>query len=218
MHRFLMSFVIGLCLCGPASSASMVFDIVARIDGAFLRGAGETAKVPVGGVLNGKMTYSFPPSQQFGSDYHYSPGLETLSISTPGGFSLTLDNRVTHLYSDSVLDVFLAQSFISEDPNGWNMLFEVNTTGWLGGKTDLPTAFPDSFDSAYIQAYFTDEGDWVQTVEATILSIKPEGESVSVVPLPPAGALLGGMVIIVFGRAHYRRRRTSTAGERLGRA
>ncbi|MDW3223644.1 MAG: hypothetical protein R8G34_12305 [Paracoccaceae bacterium] len=119
-------------MANSAWSATFDFDIVARIESAFLRPAEDTVKTPVGGMLRARMTYSFPPSQQFGGDYIYAPGLETLSISTDAGFSLVLDNQVTSISSINDNDTFIAQSFVSEDPNGWNMVFEMSATAWLG--------------------------------------------------------------------------------------
>lgn len=191
MHRFVGLILASTIFTTPVWSSTFDFDIVARIDSAFLRPSSDRIKVPIGGNLRARMTYSFPPSQQFGGDYYFTSGLETLSIATDAGFALTLDNRVTSISSSTNRDTFIAQSFVSEDPNGWNMVFEVAAKDWLGGQTDLPALFPLTFESAYISAYFLDEFDIIQSVEATILSIQPAREQPVPVPVPASGAFLG---------------------------
>lgn len=196
MRRIFLSLLTCSLMAGPGWATTWEFDILARIDSSFLRPNSVSFKVPVGSTLKGRMTYSLPASQQFGGDYLYNGGLETLSVSTDQGFSLNLSNRVVSIASQGGTDYFSAQSFISEDPNGWNLVFNLITTGWLAGQIALPTRFPTNFSSAYISAYFLDELDIVQSVEASILSINPVGDAVAPIPVPPAGILLGGLMIL----------------------
>ncbi|WP_187428532.1 hypothetical protein ROLI_044600 [Roseobacter fucihabitans] len=203
MRFCLLPLIALLSFVNTAWAATFDFDVVARIDSAFLRPASQDAKVPIGGTLFGRMTYSFPPSRQSGNSYEYNSGLETLSISTQEGFSLTLDNRFTVVSSVNNQDNFIAQSFISEDPNGWNMIFEILTIGWLGGATELPSRFPTTFDTGYISAYFLDELDVIQSVEASILSITPVTGPVTPVPIPPTFVLMGTLMLIGLGRLSF---------------
>ncbi|WP_282063182.1 hypothetical protein [Roseobacter litoralis] len=189
-------FVFSTTLC---SATTYTFDITARVDGAFLRNPSENAQVVKGGDLNVRVTYSIPPSQQFGSDYFYNPGLETLTLTTPQGYRLVLNNRLVSIASIGTTDFFTVQSFLSEDPNGWNFAMDIIATGWRNGDTSLPTAFPSSFDSAFLSAYFLDEGDTIQGIDATIISISP-----AIVPLPATGTLLVSAAMLTL----WRRRKT----------
>lgn len=193
MRSFALALIAGLISTVDADAATWEFDIVARIDSAFLRDPVEDAAVVDGDLLKGRMSYSDPPSAQFGNDYVYAPGLETLSIATDAGFDLHLSAQVVSIASIGGTDFFVAQSFQSEDPNGWNMVFDIIATGWRGGDTSLPTYFPDSFDTAYISAYFLDEFDVIQSIEATILSVTPVPVS-----LPASGLLLAGALGLAF--------------------
>lgn len=74
------------------------------------------------------------------------------------------------------------QSFLSEDPNGWNMVLdfiEPVTTGWLHGGSSLTESIPFNPADAFISLYFTDEGDRVRVVEATVLTVTRANEPVS---------------------------------------
>lgn len=192
------ALLVSATLC---SAATYTFDVAARIDNAFLRNPSENAQVLQGGDLNVRMTYSFPPSRQSGGDYFYNPGLETLTLTTPQGYSLTLDNRVVSIASIGTTDYFAAQSFVTEDPNGWNFAMDIIATGWRNGDTSLPTMFPSTFDSAFLAAYFLDGADTIQEINATILSVNP-----APVPLPSAGLLLASAGLLAAWRHRKRRR------------
>ncbi|ABG33363.1 hypothetical protein CEP88_08830 [Roseobacter denitrificans] len=185
-------FAFSTTLC---SATTYTFDVTARVDGAFLRNPAENAQVVKGGDLNVRMTYSFPPSRQFGGDYLYNPGLETLTLTTPQGYRLVLDNRLVSIASIGTTDFFTVQSFLSEDPNGWNFAMDINATGWRNGDTSLPTMFPSTFDSAFLTAYFLDEQDQIQGIDATILSVTP-----ATVPLPASGLLFASAGLMIVWR------------------
>ena len=185
MYRFFMAIAVLFLSTSLSAAATYTANVSARIDNAFLRNPSDNAKVVQGGALNLEMTYSFPPSRQFGGDYLYNPGLESLTLTTPQGFSLSLDNRVVSIASIGTTDFFTAQSFLSEDPNGWNLVLDITATGWRDGDISLPATFPSRFASAYISAYFLDEFDVIQSIDATVQSISP-----AAVPLPTTGALL----------------------------
>ncbi|WP_299968074.1 hypothetical protein [uncultured Roseobacter sp.] len=190
-----------LCLALPqmAAATTFTFDITARIDSAFLRDPAQDALVEDGALLQGRLTYSDPPSQQFGSDYFYNIGLERFEISTPTGFGLSLSNRIVSIAAIGNTDFFSAQSFVSEDPNGWNMMLDLIADDWRGGATTLPAAFPGSFRSGWISAYFLDEFDIIQSVDATVLSITP-----APIPLPASGLLLAGGLLLALRLARRR--------------
>ncbi|MFK7868595.1 MAG: hypothetical protein AB8B58_05070 [Roseobacter sp.] len=191
------------CWMQPAAASQLSFDIVARIDSAGLISPSETAKLPVDGTLYGRMTYSDTPSRRIGNTHYFGAGAETLRFWTDEGYERAFGNALVDYGSLPDRDFFYAASFVSEDPNGWNLFIDVLATDWLLGRDTLPIAFPDSFETAYISAYKTDEGDQIETFEATILSITP---TVTTVPAPPAGMLLLTAFGTVFLGRRYRRR------------
>jgi hypothetical protein len=69
---------------------------------------------------------------------------------------------------------------------------------WLDGSQDLPSTFPENPNNAWITLYFTDEGDWVRNVEASILTIAPG------IPIPEPGA--GLLLATAAGLAGWSRR------------
>jgi hypothetical protein len=204
-----LALVLGLWLgwAQMVAATSLAFDFTARIDFATLRPAAQSAKVPVGGTLHGRMTYSLTPSQRFGGDHLFDPGLESFTIWTDQGYRRTFDNRVTGIASTGGTDILYAQSFLSEDPNGWHLALNIAAKDWFKGRTDLPLTFPDTFEYAYLEVYKTDEGNRPQSIDATILSISP----VAAVPVPPALGLLASALILTLGLGRARRRRPATA-------
>lgn len=194
-----------LAFVQSAIASTREFDVVARVDSAFLRIPQQDALVPDGALLKGRFTLSDPPSQQFGGDYLYDPGLEVFEISTEAGFSLQLDNRVVSVATGGGTDFLTVQSFVSEDPNGWNMFMDLSAIGWRNGDTTLPTFFPDTFESAFISAYFLDEFDTIQSIDATVLSVSPS-VATTPVPSPSSGLLMAGGVLMGLVFARNRRR------------
>lgn len=209
MRNTVFFIVTWLCWMQAAAASQLSFDIVARIDSAGLISASETAKLPVGGTLYGRMTYSDDPVRRSGNTHTYTAGTETLRFWTDEGYERSFGNVLTDFGSSGASDFFYAASFVSEDPNGWNLFVDILATDWLLGRTTLPTAFPSSFDTAYVSAYKTDQGDWIETFEASILSITP---TVTSVPAPPAMLLLlSALTTCYLGRSALQRRRRRTA-------
>jgi len=151
----------------------LLFEFSATITSSFLTTFNDPL-APVGSTLHGSFSYNLDTVSQFGSSYYFDPGTADLSVFTDEGFDLMLDNRVTNVAPGDTTDGFTVQSFVSEDPNGWHIVLDLMAPDFLGGSTDLPTQFLDSFDSAYVSVYFTDEFDWVRSIDATITSIAPE--------------------------------------------
>jgi hypothetical protein len=170
-------------------AATLSFDYTALISGSDRPGA------PNGTLLTGHFSYDPAKSNPFGSyDYYPDAGSSTLYAKGVAGFSLSRDTRVINVTPGATTDRMTIQSFVSEEPNGWNMVFDFiepgGPTGWLQGDSNLPTVFPANLDNAFITLYFTDEGDWTRVVEATILSVSP-----SVVPVPAAAWLFGSALL-----------------------
>ena len=150
----------------------MLFEFSATIDASYLNTSNDPL-APVGSTLFGTFSYNLDAFTQFGPSYYFDPGAADLSVSTNEGFELMLNNRVTNVAPGNPTDSFTVQSFVSEDPNGWHIVLDLLGPDFLGGSTDLPTEFPDTFDYAYVSVYFTDEFDWVRSIDATITSIGP---------------------------------------------
>lgn len=150
----------------------MLFEFSATIDSSYLTTSNDPL-APEGSTLYGTFSYNQDAFVQFGPAYYFDPGAADLSVYTDEGFELMLDNRVTNVAPGDTTDSFSVQSFVSEDPNGWHIVLDLLAPDFLGGSTDLPTEFPDSFDDAYVSVYFTDEFDWVRVIDATITSIGP---------------------------------------------
>ena len=68
-------------------------------------------------------------------------------------------------------------------------------SGWLNGDSSLPESFPVPLTDAFLTLYFTDEGEWVRVVEATILSV-----SRVAVPLPSSLWLVLLSLFLIGGR------------------
>lgn len=169
--------LLGAALSSVALAAPIEYNYTARIDGSDRPGA------PNGTLLTG--IFSFDPEQAFNigsTDYRPNPGSAVLSAFGELGFSLIRDTRAIVVTPGGVNDTLTMQSFLSEDPNGWNMVFdfiEPVTTGWLNGSSALPENIPFNPADAFISLYFTDEGDWVRVVEATILTVSRANAPVS---------------------------------------
>lgn len=179
LKQALIAFValLGTALSGASLAAPIEYSYTARVDGSDRPGA------PNGTLLTGM--FSFDPDQVFtigSTDYRPNPGSAMLSAFGELGFSLTRDTRAIVVTPGGANDTLLMQSFLSEDPNGWNMVFdfiEPVTTGWLNGSSALPESIPFNPANAFISLYFTDEGDWVRVVEATVLTVTRANAPVS---------------------------------------
>ena len=173
-------------------AAPISFDYVAHIDSSDRPGA------PPGTLLTGTFTYDPDASGQIGSmDYYPDLGTAFLTARGEAGFFLSMETRVINVTPGDVNDTMTMQSFVSEDPNGWNMVFDFiepgGPDGWLQGDSSLPDEFPLNPVNGFISLYFTDEGDWVRTVDATILSVTPS----TVVPVPAALWLFASAVTAI---------------------
>ena len=184
--------LLALFLSTAGIAAPLSFDYVAHIDASDRPGA------PQGTLLTGTFTYDPDATGQSG-DINYFPDLGTAYLTARGeaGFFLSMETRVIVVAPGDVNDTMTMQSFLSEDPNGWNMVYDLiepgGPDGWLQGDSSLPDEFPLNPVDGFISLYFTDEGDWVRTVDATILSITPS----AVVPVPAALWLFASAVVAV---------------------
>ena len=168
-----------LLLSAPTYSATLFFEYTARVNSSDRPGA------PAGSLLTGIFSYDPDTVTQVAAG-NYFPNSNTATLSARGesGFFLRRNARVIVVTPGGTNDSVTLQSFVSEDPNGWNMVFdfiEPATNGWLQGDSSLPNDFPASPANGFISLYFTDEGDWIRSVDASILSV-----SVTTVPLPAA--------------------------------
>ncbi|MEM9058747.1 MAG: hypothetical protein AAGD86_14815 [Pseudomonadota bacterium] len=188
--------LLSLVYSGASLAAPIRFDYVAHIDASDRPGA------PTGTLLTGSFTYDPAVTDDFGGG-NYFPDLGTAQLTARGeaGFFLSMATRVISVTPGAVNDTMTLQSFVSEDPNGWNMVFDFiepgGDDGWLQGDSSLPEAFPEMPVNGFIALYFTDEGNFVRTVDATILSVTRS----AVVPLP-AGVwlLLSGLALLAAPR------------------
>lgn len=158
----------------------MRFTFAATIDSSFLTVFNDPL-VPHGATLFGEFSYDQSLSTQIGDSHYFDPGEADLRLYTEQGFELELRNAVTNVAPTEEGDFFTVQSFVSEFPNDWHILIDLQATGWLNGSNDLPNSFPDSFDYGYVSAYFTDEFEWVRIIDATLVSIDPAPDQPSVI-------------------------------------
>jgi hypothetical protein len=185
--------LVAVAFSSAGLAAPLSFDYVAFIDSSDRPGA------PTGTLLTGRFSYDPAASDRRG-DVNYYPELGTAFLTARGeaGFFLSMETRVIVVAPGDVDDTMTMQSFVSEDPNGWNMVFDFiepgGTDGWLQGDSSLPDAFPENPVDGFISLYFTDEGDWTRTVDATILSVTPS----AVVPLPAGLWLLLSALVVTF--------------------
>ena len=200
MKNYLAVLAAGLCLAVLANnawSASQSFDYTAYIDSSDRSGA------PAGTLLTGTFSYDPEATSNRGVfDYYPTSGSASLVAKGVDGFRLERETRVINVTPGAESDNMTMQSFVSEEPNGWNMVFDLiepTANGWLNGDSSLPTRFPLNPEDGFISLYFTDEGDWTKTVDATILSV-----TVSQVPVPAAAWLFGSALL---GLAAAKRRR-----------
>jgi len=148
----------------------MIIEFEATISSSYLTEFNDK-RAPHGSTLYGLFTYDEDIAVKIGGDYYFQPGETFFSVYTDEGFSLNLSNRVTAVAPTSLGDYVTVQSFVSEEPNGWNMFVDLFALDWLGGLSALPTSFDTSFATAYVSLYFTDEGNWLRTIEAQIETI-----------------------------------------------
>lgn len=188
-------------LPGLARSAPLVFDYVAHVDSSDRPGA------PTGSTLTGKIVYD-PDAvmRQVGeNNYYMESGGAYLTARGSNGFFLQMNVPIIVVTAGDVSDTMTVQTFISESPNDWHMVLDLiepgGDDGWLMGDSSLPTSFPSVLDNAFMSIYFTDEFDWVRTIDATLTSITP-----SQVPLPAAAWLFGSALLMLAG---VKRRRTA---------
>jgi hypothetical protein len=199
-----------LLVAGLGSStvgaAPLLFDYVAHVDSSDRPGA------PAGTLLSGRFGYD--PEQiryQVGGDYFPEFSSAPMTARGSAGFSLSMDAQVIVVVPDfptaggGAIDNLILQSFVGESPNDWHMVLEfrepVGVQPWLGGSNALPTTFPDTLTAPWLQIYFTDEYDWVRTIDATLLSVSPAAP----VPLP-AAAFLFAPAMLLLGAIAARRR------------
>lgn len=201
----MMIRVIGALLClvlhpilsGQLHAAPMVFDYTAHVDGSDRPGA------PTGSLLTGRITYD-PDAmdREIGTHYYPTVGSATMTARGSEGFSLTQYIRVIVVTPGYTHDTMTLQTFLSESANDWHMVMDLiepgGDDGWLQGDNSLPSMFPAVLEDAFLSLYFTDEGDWTRSIDATVMSITP-----SSVPLPAAGWLFFSAV---FGLAVMKRR------------
>ncbi|WP_299648558.1 hypothetical protein [uncultured Tateyamaria sp.] len=153
----------------------MQFEFTATIDSSYLTTFNDVL-APVGSTLYGTFSYDQDVGTQSGASHYFDAGAFELSVYTDEGFELSLFNRVTNVAPTDSGDSFTVQSYISEAPNDWHIVVDLFAQDFLNGSNDLPTSFPDAYDFAYVQVYFTDEFEWVQSIEATIETIVPVAE------------------------------------------
>ncbi len=180
--RLLVALFFSAVVCS-AGAATRVFEFTAMVDASDRPGA------PNGTLMTGRFGYDPDRSRAIGS-YDYRPELGAAFIEVVGsnGFRLKRDTRVIVVTPGDVNDTMTMQSFVSEDPNGWNMFIdfiEPVSSGWLKGDSRLPDVFPENPADGFVSLYFTDEGNWLRSVDATLLTVAPA----SIVPVPAAAWL-----------------------------
>jgi hypothetical protein len=174
-------------------AAPLYFDYTATVDSSDRPGA------PTGSLLTGRFGYDPDRiARQIGaSNYYPEPGSAPMTARGSNGFFLSLDAGVVVVTAGSVDDTMTIQSFVSESANDWHMVFDFiepgGDNGWLKGSNELPSEFPDPLDDAFLSIYFTDDFEWVRTLDATLVSVTP----VSAVPIPATLVLfLQGVILM----------------------
>ena len=179
------------------NSEPLYFDYVAHVDSSDRLGA------PTGSLLTGQFSYDPAAIMRQVGPSHYYPEIGSAKMVARGsdGFFLSLDVRAINVTAGSVNDTMTIQSFVSESANDWHMVFDFiepgGTDGWLKGNNNLPSLFPETLVDSFISIYFTDEYDWVRTVDASIISVSP----LMVIPLPPAMWIFSSGLIALIGLA-----------------
>lgn len=165
-----------------------LFEVTAEVS------SSDIATAPAGGALT--LQLGWDPDQlslQVGGDHYPLAGSAPLQIRTPAGFELALDSQVVSVQPGSP-DGLTAQSFVSDLPNDWHIQVDFLAFGWLMGSNELPQAFPTSFESAYITVWFTDEFEWIRSLEAQVVEVRSL-EQVSPLEVPLGGGFARWLLI-----------------------
>jgi hypothetical protein len=182
---------------GAVNSEPLYFDYVAHVD------SSDRAGAPTGSLLTGQFSYDPDAITRQVGPSHFYPEVGSAKMIARGsdGFFLSLDSRAINVTAGSVNDTMTIQSFVSESANDWHMTIDFieagGASGWLQGNNELPTEFPETLNAPFLSIYFTDDFDWVRTIDATIISVT----SSMAVPLPSAGYLFGSGLIGLIGLA-----------------
>ena len=156
----------------------------------------DVAKAPKGAQLSARMFYN-PGDlvRRVGNSHYPSSGTAGMEFSTAGGFRLLLPTPVLGAGTQDGNYYFFSQSFLSESANDWHYEFNINQPvangPWIEG-TELPRAFPQPLEDAYITLYFTDEYEWVRVIEATV-------DSVVLVEPEPLDVRVIGLLLLIWG-------------------
>jgi len=175
------------------NSTPLYFDYVAHVDSSDRPGA------PSGSQLTGRFGYDPEQiSRQVGlGDYYPERFTAPMIARGSNGFFLELDAQVIVVAPGATEDNMVIQSFVSEHANDWHMVFDFweagGEDGWLQGNSSLPTQFPDPLNAPFLSIYFTDDFEWIRTLDATILSVTPA----AIVPLPSAVILFCQSLLIL---------------------
>lgn len=165
-----------------------------------------------GGILFGELLLDTdtPPYAAGGltADYIYpsTPYTGEMRMRSYRGFELNLNIFVVAVIPKDngfPQDELWIQNFAGESPNDWHVVFSfVKTDGsWLDGDVSQPTDFSIDFDSAYLEAWFTDEYERVREFSMGVnIGLPPP----NIVPMPAALPLLAG-ALGVLGCAARRR-------------
>jgi hypothetical protein len=156
-YRAALVGIAAIIMTSVATAAPMKFNYTAHVDSSDRPGA------PNGTILSGSFSYDPDAVRTVGST-HYFPvfGSAYLLAKGESGFRLERETRAIVVTPGGSDDTMTMQSFVSEEPNGWNMVFDLIeplATGWLDGDSSLPSDFPLNPDNGFISLYFTDEGD-----------------------------------------------------------
>lgn len=191
--RWVSGLLAGLC-SSYLAAAPLYFNYTAEVTASDRPGA------PTGSMLTGQFSYDPDAIRaQFGGDYRPQPASASLSAIGSNGFYLQRDLAVINLHSSATADAMTLQSFVSESPNDWHMVLDIYEPGnsWLHGDTSLPTSYPAFTNAPYLSVYFTDEYNWVRTLDATLLSITPASGPLTPVPVAPALVyMLSGLLLL----------------------
>ncbi len=107
---------------GGVAGAPLYFEYTALINGSNVAGA------PDGSILTGRFGYDPSASSQSGSQHYPQFGTASLSAQGEGGFFLSRDIRIVNVAPGESwggdYDSVTLQSYISEEPNGWNMVLD----------------------------------------------------------------------------------------------